>query len=251
MACFPFEGGPEEQQSEPIEADLPLPDLPVCPRWWESPGVSSWLARAEASLVAGSVRVNDGQIFTSLLDPSNRYFAGVGADRVWPVSIRLASLLDDPRSGLGLEGTSGMAVELGAGACALPGMLLARRGMRVVLTDLPWLLPLTALNVAANFPGDDPRRPLVVALRWGSTADLATFAPPDLVVGADIAYHREDLEPLLDTIVALRAKRTLLGLQHRNGLDRAVAEAAAARGITVQPIVGYCCARASVLELRA
>lgn len=43
---------------------------------------------------------------------------------------------------------SGTALELGA-ACGLPGMLLARRGLRVTLTDLPWLLPLTAINVQA------------------------------------------------------------------------------------------------------
>eukprot|EP00966_Prymnesium_polylepis_P307586 7108744-Prymnesium_polylepis.1 len=68
-------------------------------------------------------------------------------------------------------------------------MWLARRiaDAHIVLTDLPYLLPLTERNVRQNFPeGAATSRPVVSALRWGCRADLASMPrAADLVIAAD------------------------------------------------------------------
>ena len=78
--------------------------------------------------------------------------------------------LDDLAASSGYKGT---AVELGAGV-GVPGMRLAQHGWSVVLTDLPVLLPLTALNVEANaglgLAARGARTPTIAPLRWGCTA---------------------------------------------------------------------------------
>jgi len=220
---------------------LPLP----AHAWWTEAAAAAWLARAKTALgkrthrSAPSLRAT----FRVVTDRDNAFFRGVGADKVWPAADQLCRCLD-----AGLEVAAGaggapgqLAVELGAG-CGTAGMLLSRLGWRVVLTDLPWLLPLTALNIEANFAADEPARPAVHALRWGCRRDVQALADrlgrgaPDLVLGADVCYDLDAFSPLLDTLEWLGAPRCLLAVQRRDGCDTAFAAAASARGWKVSTV---------------
>jgi hypothetical protein len=56
-------------------------------------------------------------------------------------------------------------------------------------------------------------------LRWGLASDIAAIVPdaaPDLVIGADIVYREEEMELLLQTLVALGAKRSILAIRRRD-----------------------------------
>ena len=107
-------------------------------------------------------------------------------------------------------GADAVVVELGAGVCGLPALVLggaaaarAEGGRRacVVATDVPDMLPLLAQNVAAAGVGVD-----VAPLTWGSTQDVPALAAhlrgrvPSLIVGADIVYHEPLIDPLLDAL---------------------------------------------------
>ena len=175
-------------------------------------------------------RVIAGESFVPLIDPANRHFAGVGADRVWPASELLARFLAVEVERL--MPLDGLVVEIGAGACPLPGMWLARRmpASRCVLTDLPYLLPLIDANVRRNFP-DQSARPEVAALRWGCNADaLALPRGADLAIAADVLYFQGDMPNLVATLLAVGAKVTVVAVldQHRDGCGPAFMEAAAA-----------------------
>ena len=216
-----------------------------------------------------------------ITDKANSFFAGVGADKVWPAAERLCAYLEAAQL------SPGVAVEVGAG-CSMPGIILARRGWDVTLTDLPWILPLVAANVEVNYPGGggdigggpaggpadgSGRRPAVASLRWGCRldADALLRRPaagatrdarrPDLVYGADIAYFEEDHPALLETLAHLQGARCVLAIQHRQGCQLSFAAAARARGWAVaeatveKTLYGYpvtqrfCCSRCSVLVL--
>ena len=247
--------------------------------WWTgSESARAWLARARSSLLPYervSLRLSSGvHDFDVLVDATQAHFHGVGAKKVWPAVHRITQYLDDAS---GARGRPGVAIELGAG-CGVPGMLLGRLGWDVTLTDLPPLLPLTALNVEAN--ASDPREsekqtaearaPRIAPLRWGVRVDadalLASLpSRPDLVFGSDITYFDDDYEPLLQTLLDLGAAESILAIQHRNQCHEAFAEAARARGWRVEPATtvshayggvlpqgytrSYACARASVLRL--
>ena len=200
---------------------------PAADNWWTADAHSAWVERAHAALSAQQVSVPLGsgkETFSVLTDPSKASFAGVGATRVWAATLRIAQFLDEwvefehPRPAT--------AVELGCD-CGVPGMLLARRGWHVELTDLPWLLPFTSLNVDANTwrEADGSRRPHVAPLRWGNRAEaeqqLRATDAPDLVIGADVTYFDDDFGPLLDALGALRGHTNIIAVQNRNGARRA------------------------------
>mmetsp|Transcript_75928 Transcript_75928/g.150163 ORF Transcript_75928/g.150163 Transcript_75928/m.150163 type:complete len:355 (-) Transcript_75928:208-1272(-) len=149
-----------------------------------------------------------------VLDPSRNYFSGHGAEQIWPAAIALSEhLLRSRDSYAGLK-----VVEIGAG-CGLPGMLLGRGGAQVMLTDVPWILPLARYNTEANFTNEDPRRPCIAPLRWGHAEDansiLDVLGTPDLVIGSDVVYREEDFDPLLHSMAALGAKQVVLSVARR------------------------------------
>jgi len=247
----------------------------VYPSWWEADEAAAWTARALETLHPISFKLqfaNGGEeMVEAITDKENVFFAGVGADKVWPATLRICRYLDNAHA---VDGTPpGEAIEIGCG-CGVPGVMLARRGWRVILTDLPWLLPLVDANVAANFRSDDPRRPAVTALRWGSELDAATAwrgawrgggwsfdARPALVYGADIAYFDEDYGVLLDTLQRLNGVVTVVAVHNRNECHVRFAAAARARDWDVEPAkvesslhgypvsTSYCCSRCSVFKL--
>lgn len=118
------------------EADHPT-------NWWATSEPPASLAQVQPEyLEVEYLTVRRGgraERLTAVTDPVHHFFSGHGADRVWPASLALARLLLAWFSSPG--GTRGSAkglrvVELGAGS-GLPGILLARLGARVTLTDVP------------------------------------------------------------------------------------------------------------------
>lgn len=164
------------------------------------------------------VQVFKEVVLETVLDLDHHFFSGHGA-RLWTAALSLAQqLCTEPGFVPGLVGLR--VIELGAG-CGLPGMMLARQGARVILTDVPWLTHLTQYNVEANFKEDDIFKPLVNPLRWGNQNDIDSVLSlmgrsPDLIIGADIVYREEDFGILLSTIVSLGARRALLAVTKRD-----------------------------------
>ena len=226
-------GYDEADEGEPTEPELDLQDRLVT------------VGQAD---VAVTVRI--------LTDDDHITFIGVGS-RLWPVAtwaleqllfgnIRMPpaanpqTLAEQQWPAIKLAGARVVTVGAGVG---LLGMGLALHGAcRVVLTDQPWILPLTKRNIAANFnshAGDGladaedqdlpsaaaatgggplsielehregsrrPCRPTVATLRWGHGPDYAGLPGPyDLVCGTDITYLKRDFDKLLATLGYLRS----------------------------------------------
>ena len=129
------------------------------------------------------------------------------ASTVWDSAIVLAKALERLAPAK-VEGVS--ACELGAG-CGLPGLVLAARGARVLLTDLQANLPLLEANRRGNAHAwAEGAAPSTMALAWG--APPPSGAPFGLVVGTDLFYAREAMGLLVDTLVALSGPRTVVRL---------------------------------------
>ncbi|CAN6478841.1 unnamed protein product [Victoria cruziana] len=132
--------------------------------------------------------------------------APVGAC-LWDCAIVLAHYLPS----VPLAGKS--VVELGAGT-GLPGLTAAKLGSsRVILTDLPELLPGLRRNVEANdlVDGCVDVRPL----RWGDDGDCSTLGPPfDVVLMSDLLYDVSASSALCRSIRALSDDRTLILLSY-------------------------------------
>ena len=129
------------------------------------------------------------------------------ASTVWDSAIVLAKALErlEPST---VEGAN--ACELGAG-CGLPGLVLATRGARVVLTDLSANLPLLEENCRGNAHAwSEAVAPSTCALAWGAPPPSA--APFDLVVGTDLFYAREAMGLLVDTLASISGPRTTVWL---------------------------------------
>ncbi|XP_014916689.1 histone-arginine methyltransferase METTL23 [Poecilia latipinna] len=120
---------------------------------------------------------------------------------VWPSAVVLAQYLWFHRDQL-----RGRAVlELGAGV-GLPGVLAARCGARVSLSDgsdRPRCLENGRRSCAANGLRDVG----VLGLSWGDvTPELLLLPPQDVVLGSDVFYDPEDFEDVLVTFVCLLRK---------------------------------------------
>ncbi|KPP76293.1 hypothetical protein Z043_104373 [Scleropages formosus] len=94
-------------------------------------------------------------------------------------------------------------IELGSGT-GIVGILAARLGADVTLTDLPHAIPQLKNNVTANTPplGWPFVTPSVLPLSWGLDHDRFP-SDWDLVLGADIVYLSETYSLLLDTLTHL------------------------------------------------
>eukprot|EP00966_Prymnesium_polylepis_P175298 4056826-Prymnesium_polylepis.1 len=116
--------------------DRPLPT----PAWWLRAEAAAWFNCVSAALERRSYTLPNGQRLSVMTDREGRYFQGVGAQEVWPAAEVLCRYLASSAAGgpAAPSGGSGVVVELGAGV-GVPGMMIARSGQRVVLTDLPWL----------------------------------------------------------------------------------------------------------------
>ena len=104
-------------------------------------------------------------------------------------------------------------LDLGAGT-GIVGLAAAASGahLRVVLTDLPSVLPLLEQNVAQNRDALGETELFVTSLRWDDDRELREaarrFGPFDLIVGGDLLYRPQVVTPLLTALGALAGVET-------------------------------------------
>ncbi|XP_072239275.1 EEF1A lysine methyltransferase 3-like [Leuresthes tenuis] len=126
---------------------------------------------------------------------------GVAAP-VWEAALHLCRYLEEQS----VELRGKRVIELGAGT-GVVGILAARLGAEVTLTDLPLAIPQLQANVSANMPssGWPSAPPTVLPLSWGE--DHVNFPSDwDLVLGADIIYLPETYPLLVETLAHLCKK---------------------------------------------
>ncbi len=114
----------------------------------------------------------------------------------------LARRLED---GPSLEGWR--VAELGAGA-GLVSLSLALLGAEVFASDQAPMLETLSDNLDRNLTGAMRARVRTLPLFWGDGGDIARLraavgAPLDLVVGSDLIFAKEGIDPLLATLQAL------------------------------------------------
>jgi protein N-lysine methyltransferase METTL21D len=103
-------------------------------------------------------------------------------------------------------------IELGAG-CGLIAAALVKLGVEdVMVTDQPHIIPLLKLNVARNVASSACT---VSALSWGEDKDLKNYSNDyDFIVGTDVIYCEELIQPLVCTMLHLSKKGTEVIIAH-------------------------------------
>ncbi|XP_067244869.1 EEF1A lysine methyltransferase 3-like [Chanodichthys erythropterus] len=128
------------------------------------------------------------------------YCANLGvAASVWDSALHLCQFFE--KVSLDLSGMR--VIELGGGT-GLVGIVAARLGAHVTITDLSFALSQIERNVDANAPlsGWPSDAPAVLPLSWGH--DQNRFSSSwDFILGADIIYLPETFPLLLETLVHL------------------------------------------------
>ncbi|XP_028854992.1 EEF1A lysine methyltransferase 3-like [Denticeps clupeoides] len=135
---------------------------------------------------------------------------GVAAP-VWDAALHLCRFFEE--SPVDLKGKK--IIELGAGT-GIVGILAARLGADVTITDLPLAVPQLQSNVSSNVPslGWPGAIPKVFPLSWGK--DQHEFSSDwDLVLGADIVYLPDTFPLLLDTLSHLCRVGTVVYLSSK------------------------------------
>uniref|UniRef100_A0A1A7XWL3 Methyltransferase like 21B n=1 Tax=Iconisemion striatum TaxID=60296 RepID=A0A1A7XWL3_9TELE len=135
---------------------------------------------------------------------------GVAAP-VWEAALHLCRYLEEQS----VELRGQRVIELGAGT-GVVGILAARRGADVTLTDLPVALPQLQANVSANKPSDGwpSTTPTILPLSWGQ--DHLNFPTDwDLVLCADIVYLPETYPLLLETLAHLCKNKAVVLLSSK------------------------------------
>ncbi|XP_041639202.1 EEF1A lysine methyltransferase 3-like [Cheilinus undulatus] len=123
---------------------------------------------------------------------------GVAAP-VWEAALQLCCYFEEQA----VELTGKRIIELGAGT-GVVGIVAARMGATVTLTDLPLALKQLQANVSLNMPssGWPSALPTVLPLSWGE--DQMKFPSDwDLVLCADIVYLPETYPLLVETLAHL------------------------------------------------
>lgn len=112
-------------------------------------------------------------------------------------------------------------IELGAG-CGLAGLGMALLGCHVVASDQIEVLPLLMRNLDRNMarakhsPAESPYLGSlgtveVVELDWGNEEQIRALKPPfDYIIGTDIVYKEQLLQPLLSTLLGLAGPKTTI-----------------------------------------
>ncbi|XP_018554557.1 EEF1A lysine methyltransferase 3 [Lates calcarifer] len=135
---------------------------------------------------------------------------GVAAP-VWEAALHLCRYFEEQR----VELRGKRIIELGAGT-GVVGILAARLGAAVTLTDLPLALPQLEANVSANMPssGWPSLPPAVLPLSWGK--DHMNFTSDwDLVLCADIIYLPQTYPLLVETLTHLCKKGAVVYLSSK------------------------------------
>nr|XP_011459376.1 PREDICTED: protein-lysine methyltransferase METTL21D [Fragaria vesca subsp. vesca] len=158
-------------------------------------------------------------------DPNSKHLGTT----VWDASLVFAKFLEkNSRRGkfspAKLKGKR--VIELGAG-CGVAGFGMALLGCDVVMTDQVEVLPLLMRNVERNTSritqinsaSESFGSVQVAELSWGNEDHIRAVDPPfDYIIGTDVVYKEDLLEPLLQTIFALSGPKTaiLLGYEIRS-----------------------------------
>ncbi|KAG7231948.1 hypothetical protein INR49_010067 [Caranx melampygus] len=121
---------------------------------------------------------------------------------VWPSAVVLAQYLWTRR-----EELSGRTVlELGAGV-SLPGVVAARCGARVILSD-DARTPLCLENCRRSCESNGLQHVEVLGLTWGEVSpDLVLLPELDFILGSDVFYEPRDFEDVLVTVAFLLRKK--------------------------------------------
>ncbi|KAL6195828.1 hypothetical protein ACLB2K_031446 [Fragaria x ananassa] len=158
-------------------------------------------------------------------DPNSKHLGTT----VWDASLVFAKFLEknSRRGKFSPEKLKGKRViELGAG-CGVAGFGMALLGCDVVMTDQVEVLPLLMRNVERNTSRITQKNSAsesfgsvqVAELSWGNEDHIRAVDPPfNYIIGTDIVYKEDLLEPLLQTIFALSGPKTaiLLGYEIRS-----------------------------------
>jgi predicted nicotinamide N-methyase len=128
--------------------------------------------------------------------------------KIWTSSIIFSRFLEDNRKKFNLK--QKRVVELGSG-CGLAGIACALQGAQVTFTDIPEMIYLLEQNVRNNLSSE--HNPLVKAHTWGD--DVSSLSPPfDYVVGTDVLFKIQMVEPLIKSLLNLSSKSTVIIIAH-------------------------------------
>jgi len=134
----------------------------------------------------GSNKANDSSQIVKVIIPES---LSIGYNQfVWPCASVLAKYVYSRRSYL----THRHVLELGCGT-SLPGIIAAKLGAMVTLTDLPACLKRAHESCRVNGLTDIP----VLGITWGIfNAELLSIGPVDVILGSDCFYDTKDFEPV-------------------------------------------------------
>eukprot|EP00920_Eleutheroschizon_duboscqi_P002996 GHVT01007170.1.p1 GENE.GHVT01007170.1~~GHVT01007170.1.p1 ORF type:complete len:231 (-),score=7.50 GHVT01007170.1:155-847(-) len=165
----------------------------------------------------------NGKIVNIVSKPSQAAKLGTGT-HLWDASIYLSRLLQTSQWRRSVQGAS--VLELGAG-CGMCGIAAHHLGADfVVMTDCKEILGLTQENVSRNTEYKDASGSAIYVreLNWGQT-DLPKFRNDlnttvktpdnscvsfDLILGADVVFRLDLVEPLLDVIYFFASPTTTI-----------------------------------------
>ncbi|XP_034430264.1 S-adenosylmethionine-dependent methyltransferase domain-containing protein isoform X2 [Hippoglossus hippoglossus] len=119
---------------------------------------------------------------------------------IWPGAVALCQFLENNRSQVNLMDKA--VLEIGAGT-GLLSILASLLGAWVTATDLPDILPNLTFNLLRNTKGRSRYTPQVAALTWGQHLERDfphLSCHYDYVLAADVVYHHDSLEELLETM---------------------------------------------------
>ncbi|XP_013084076.1 protein N-lysine methyltransferase METTL21D-like [Biomphalaria glabrata] len=151
--------------------------------------------------------INDGTITDITFDQSA--VGDVGCV-VWDAALVLCSYIDKIRNVVQNKSV----LELGSGTGAV-GIVTAALGARVIITDLPEIVPFMNHNIQLN------QKVLkdscsALELRWGNKEQMSKVKQihfsegVDFLLVADCVYYEEALEDLVDTIVYFASPETIV-----------------------------------------
>ncbi|KAG8000567.1 Protein-lysine methyltransferase METTL21C [Nibea albiflora] len=119
---------------------------------------------------------------------------------IWPGAIALCQFLDNNQQQVNLMDKAVLEIGAGTGLLSIVASLL---GAWVTATDLPDILSNLTFNLLRNTKGRSRYTPQVSALTWGQDLDRGFPYPTfryDYVLAADVVYHHNCLEELLQTM---------------------------------------------------
>lgn len=132
--------------------------------------------------------------------------------KLWDGSYLLASYVEKH---LPLAGKT--CLELGAG-CGLVSLVAVLAGAKVVATDLPEILPRMEHSITTNLNRINQEINIkCAALDWNNPTDFKpkTSDQFDVILGSDIVYHPDLIDPLIKTLNCLTTDKTDIYMSYK------------------------------------